>query len=194
MSSDMRLYETFYGIDVTDWQVNFGIFTGHHKLLVKEYISEGARTVDESTATETHSFIYPNHLAKTYFIEGVIDGQVTFIASGATTYLYQYKVTVCKVHEDGTDTELFTSNWVDVNITLIWDTSIVTAGVGDEIVCPFWIDAWEYAELSEQERIYVKVESTCTDTTPSSCTNLVLSHTNDSEWEDLKITIPFMGV
>jgi hypothetical protein len=190
--SDMRMYETFYGVHLTDWVVNFGIFSGHHKLLVKDYLSDGARTVDESTATETHSFIYPNHIAKTYFIEGVIEGQVTFIANEATTYLYQYRVSVCKIHEDGTDTELFSTGWVDVGKNLVWDTSIVTTGIGDEIVCPFFIDAWEYAKLEEQERIYVTVESSCTDTTPSSCTDLVLSHTNDSEWEDLKITIPFM--
>jgi len=197
MSSNMRMYETFYGIHTNDWTVDFGTFSNHHKLLVKEYISDGTDCEDTSTASETNKFLYPFHIAKTYFIEGIIEGHVTFAASGSTAYLCSYRVTLSKMNEDTTDTELFTTGWVAVNKTLDWDS---TYSIGEEIVLPFWIDAYEHAKLDENERLYVKVESTCSDSSAftscsaSECTNLVLYHSNDATWEDLKITIPFLGV
>jgi hypothetical protein len=193
----MRMYETFYGIHTDDWTVDFGTFSNHHKILVKEYISDGASCTTSSSATNTHKFIFPHHIKKTYFIEGEISGQVTFAASSATSYLCAYRVSVCKMNEDTTDTELFTTGWKSVNKTLYWNS---TYKVGDEIVLPFWIDAWNEAKLDEKDRIYVKVESTCTDSAAfascaaSSCTNIALLHGNDATWEDLKIEIPFLGV
>ena len=194
----MRMYETFYGIHTNDWSVNFGTFSNHHKLLVKDYISDGTDCEDASTASDSpHSFLYPHHIKKTYFIEGVIEGHVTFGSDNTTAYLCAYRVSVCKINENATDNELFTTGWVTVDKTLAWNS---TYSVGDEIVLPFWIDAWNKAELSEKDRIYVKVESTCSnsvnciDCAGSSCTNINLWHSNDSTWEDLKITIPFLGI
>ena len=195
MTGDMRYYETFFGIHTDDWDVTFGNFSNHNKLLVKEYISDGCSTTTSSSATNTIKFIYPQHIAKTYFIEGVIHGHVTFAASTATAYICQYRVTVCKIHEDTTDSELFTTGWITVGDTLTYNS---TYNVGEEIVYPFWIDAWEYEKLDEKERIYLKVESTCSDASActtsdaSSCTNVVLWHGNDATWEDVKVTIPFI--
>lgn len=194
MASDkMRFYRTFYGILVNDWQVNFGSFANHHELLVDDYISDGCSTATSSSATLTTKFLYPHHIEKTYFIEGVIEGHVTFGASTASAYFCRYRVTVCKMHEDTTDTELFSTGWISVNDYLTWD---IAYKVGQEVVCPFWIDAWEYAKLTEKERIYVKVQSTCSNSgsyascQSSKCTHVRLWHSNDSTWEDLKITIP----
>jgi len=193
MAEDMRYYETFYGIHTDDWMVNFGSFANHHKLLIKEYINDGCYTTANSTASSGYKFLYPHHIAKTYFIEGVIEGQVTFGSSEATARICSYKVNVCKVHEDTTETILYSTGWVQVNATLAWDS---TYGIGEERVFPFWIDAWNYSELSEKERIYIQVQSTCTDNdnfvncSASSCTNSVLWHSNDATWEDIKITIP----
>ena len=200
-ADDMRMYETFYGIYVDDWVEDFGSFANHHKLLVKEYINEGCSTASSSTASETHKFLYPHHIKKIYFIEGVIDGQVTFASSGATVFLCAYRVTVGKVHEDTTEDELFTTGWVTVNDTLGWDATYFIpssiASIVGEVVYPFWIDAWEKEKLDEHERIYVQVESVCSDNNSfvsclaASCTSMVLWHSNDATWEDLKITIPF---
>jgi len=193
MTDDMRYYETFYGIHTNHWMVNYGSFSNHHKLLVKEYISDACITTATSIATTSYKFLYPQHIAKTYFIEGVIYGHVTFASSGATAYLCSYKVNVCKVHEDTTETILFSTGWVQVDATLVWNSDY---SVGDEHVYPFWIDAWDYAELNEKERIYIQVQSTCTsddnfrNCAGSSCTNIVVYHSNDATYEDIKITIP----
>ena len=54
----------------------------------------------------------------------------------------------------------------------------------DEVVYPFWIDAWEKEELGELEKIYIKVETIAD-------ANIELLHGNYPATEDLKITIPF---
>jgi len=154
-----------------------------------------------SSATLTHKFLYPEHIKKVYFIEGTITGHVTFAASSATAYICKYRVSVCKVHQNTKETELFTTGWVTVDDTLGWNeeynTPSIIEGEEGEVVYPFRIDAWENAKLDEYERIYVRVESTCSDDsnfsscTDDGCANLVLWHSNDATWEDLKIEIPF---
>jgi len=200
--NDMRMYETFYGIHTDDWTETFGSFANHHKILTKNYISNGAITTDASSATETHKFLYPHHIKKIYFIEGVIEGHITFESHEDTGYLCAYRVTVCKVNEDNVETELFTSGWKIVNATLGWDAvhDIPSSEVGEEgsVVYPFWIDAWEKEKLTELDRIYFKVESTCSDNSScgscgaAECTNITLWHSNDATWEDIKVTIPFI--
>lgn len=180
-ADDNREVETFYGVHTNNWNINFGSFSNHNKLLVRDYISDGCSCTETSAASDTNEFIYPNHIKKKYFIEGVIQGHITLAASTATSTVTSYRVLVGKVHENtGTKTELFSTDWITVNDTLTWNA---TYTVGKEIVYPFWIDAWNYAALDENERIYVKVEVTCSNTA-------VLYHSNDSTWQDLKIEIP----
>lgn len=197
---DMRYYETFYGIHKDDFPVTFASFANHHKLLVKNYISAGAITTDFSTASSTHKFLYPHHIKKTYFIEGVIDGQVTYESSTVTGYLCAIRVTVCKINEDLSDNELFTTGWKVVNSTLGWDAahgvpSSIEGEVGSRVYA-FSIDAWEKTKLGEFDRIYLKVESTCSlsnsfvSCTASSCTHVHLWHSNDATWEDIKVILP----
>jgi len=194
VSDDTRFYMTFFGIHLNSWAVNFGLFSNHHKILSEEYVSDGCDSTDTSSATLTHKFLYLEHIKKIYFIEGTITGHVTFGASSATVRLCKYRVSVCKVHQNNDETELYSTNWVTVNDVLTWDN---TYGIGQERVYPFRIDAWEYTELNEFERIYVKVESTCTDDASfrtckaSECGNLALWHSNDATWQDVMIELPF---
>jgi hypothetical protein len=196
--SDMRLYETYYGIHTEDWSENFGTFSNHHKILVKDYLNEGCNCTDVSTASSVHEFLLPQALKKVYFIEGVIEGHVTFAASESTAYLCSYRATICKMNPETADTELFSTGWVSVNRTIAWHT--VPVEVGDEYVFPFWINAMEQQELGENDRIFLRIEAQCScDDTfvtceDSDCTNLVLYHGNDSEWEGVKVIIPFLGV
>ena len=180
-NDDMRYYETFYAIHNDDWKVNFATFSDHHKLLTKEYINEGCSTTDHSTATDIHEFIYPHHIKKTYFIEGVIYGQITLAAYGDESTITSYKVSLLKIHENNTITPLFDTGWVTVSDTLAWDAEY---SIGEEMVYPFWIDAWNKAELNEKEKIFLRVEVNCDNDT-------VLWHSNNAAWEDIRIEIPF---
>jgi len=183
--SDNIYHITFYGIVPDHWTVTFGSFADHSYILVEDYLSDGIDSTPSSWATigEPLKFIYPQHLKKTYFIEGVAQGQLTYTSSGSDGYVKAYRVTICKVNTDTTETELFSTGWVTVNKTIDWDSS---NSIGDEIVFPFWIDCWEHAKLEENDRIYVKIE---TDTDGNSYTKIY--HSNDANWEDFKIDIPF---
>ena len=179
-ADDNRSYRLFYGIYTYDWFFNFGTFAETHYILTDEYISDGCSTLDSSEASNVHEFLYPHHIKKVYHLEGVAVGHITLAASGCTSTVTSYRVTICKMHEDNTPTELKSTGWITVNDTLAWDAGL---GVGEEMVYPFWIDIWEEKKLDEHERLYLKVEVNC-----NSCTHLM--HSNDSTWEDLKIDIP----
>jgi len=180
MADDMRMYETFYGVHLVDWEVNYPSFTNHHKILTTEYYSEGCSEVITSVTNETYKFIYPHHLKKTYFIEGVIKGHITLAAtSSASVTFADYRVSVCKVDDAGDENELFSTGWVTIY------SGELSCESEEEIVLPFEIDAWDKEKLDENDRIYVKVQT-------DSQANGVLWHSNDATWEDLKITIPFI--
>ena len=184
--SNMRNYRTYYGIHINDYNVSFGgHFTDHAKLLMEEYISDGCSTEETSTATQDIEFLIPFHLAKTYFIEGTISGQITLASSSATATVTKYKVSVLKIHEtSGLQTSLYDTGWVTVSDTLAWDG---TYSIGEEMVYPFWIDAYDKSTITENERIFIKIEV-------DADVNTVFYHSNDSTWEDFKIEIPYMGL
>lgn len=178
-----RQYLTFYGIDYRDWYESFGSFVNHHKLLVEQYISDGVgeQCVESVPAHGTHKFIYPHHLQKTYFVEGRIEGHITIATEGVTGICEGYRVSICKVHEDATETELASTGWVSVNAEIEWDS---TYDVSDERVFHFWIDCWQEQEVIDLERIYVKVQFRAD---PS----IIFLHSNDDKWRDLWVEIPF---
>ncbi len=200
-ADDMRYYETFYGIHLNDWGETFGNFANHHKILTKNYKSMGVISTDSSSVSLTHKFLYPHHIKKTYFIEGTITGHVTYESSTCSTYLCAYRVTVCKVNEDTSEDELFTTGWRTVQKILGWNHTYETPssieGEEGSVVLPFEIDAWKKEELGEFDRIYLKVETTCSldssfiNCGASTCSETTqLWHSNDASWEDIKVIIP----
>ncbi len=179
--NDQREVIDFYGFYTYDWYESFGAFANHHFLLERDYISDGCSTSETSEASITHQFLYNRHIKKTYYIEGVIQGNICLVASEATSTVTSYRVTVCKMHEDNTASELATTGWVTVSDTLAWDASL---SVGDEVVYPFWIDVWEEKKITDKERLYLKVEVNC----DQYCH---LYHSNDATWKDVWVAIPF---
>ena len=181
-NDDMRYYETFFAYHLNDWMETYGSFVNHHKFLTGEYESEGCSTLDASSCSETYEFLYPEHIKKVYFIEGVIKGQITIVATSASVTVNEYRVTVCKVDDAGLKTELFTTGWITTGTYLEWDAEY---DVGDEIVYPFRINAWDKAKLFDHERIFLRVQ------VDADSADAYLWHSNDATWEDIKITIPF---
>jgi hypothetical protein len=177
---DMRNHLVLYGFHYNNWGVTFGRFSDNKKVLLEDYISDSCSTTETSVASDVNEFIFPFHIKKKYFIEGTIKGQITIAATTSTSTVTSYRVTLCKINENSDDLELFTTGWVTVNDTLTWDAIY---SIGEEKVYSFWIDAWEYATLSEKDRIYLKVEV-------NSDKYGLLWHSNDSTYNDLYIDIP----
>jgi len=185
---DNRYYEILYGFYVDDWQNFWGSITSSptsHKMLDTGYVDNGCSTTDYSVASVVNIFLYPFYIKSVYFIEGVIKGQITLGTSGATSLVASYRVALCKTNSDlSTDVEIATTDWVTVNDTLHWDAGL---GIGDEIVYPFWIDCWEEYKLTENDRLYLKVEV-------SNVGPTILYHTNAGNTIDLKVEVPMRGV
>ena len=186
-SDDLRYHLILYGIYYNDWKINFGGLSDHQHLLLEDYISDACSTEETSEASDTNRFLFPFHVKKKYFIEGIIKGHITVASSTATSHVTSYRVSVCSMNEDTTDTELFTTGWVSVDDTLGWDSTYsvpsIIEGEEGERVYAFWIDAWSYATLGEYDRIYLKVEANCDSTA-------VLWHSNDSTYQDIYVDIP----
>lgn len=186
---DERCYITFYGYELVDFPTTFSTFVDHKKILDTDYANEACTSDDSSVATGIHEFIYPYHLKKKYFIEGVAKGHVTFAADQCEATIKAFRVSIWKINGNTDEkTELFTTNWVQTDYTLAWDA---VYGIGEEKVFQFRINCWEKATLDEFDRFYIRVETDTVNCTDPSCDCMVLMHSNDSEWEDLKIEIPF---
>jgi hypothetical protein len=187
---DNRDFVTFYGIYTTNWYETYGTFNNTHYMLVRDYISDGCSFVTSSTASNTVlKFIYPNFIKKTFWVEGTAIGHITFAATGRASSVTNYRVSICKINSDNTDEELFTTGTIytadGVAGTGSSSPNTYKLALNDEIVFPYWINCTPERRLGENDRIYVKVQSTTTNT------NLKLCHDNSSTWEDLKIEIPF---
>ena len=184
-ADDNREYRTFYGIYTTHWFENFGTFANQKYLLVNEYMSDGCKTIDSSEASVTHDFLYPSHIKKTYFIEGRVEGNITLASSECTAHATDYTVEVWKMNEDNTPTLLATTGARVIDWDFGWDAvhGVPDPDTGD-IVFPFFIDVSQEKEIGELDRLFIRVKVTC-----DSCCHLM--HTNDANWNDLMVDIPF---
>ena len=186
ISQDERAYYTFYGIEIDDWGMNFPGFSNYHNLLVKEYISEDASTTSSTAWTAAGvKFIYPQHIKKKFYMEGVIEGHITFTSDpygdGGASQLSDYRVSIIKVNT-ATDEDVIAHTSV---VSVIDDFD-----AHDYKVYPFWIDVWSNTiEIGSDDRIGIKVEWNVNNTSSST---VYLSHENWQQGEDIKITLPFL--
>lgn len=193
-TDDLRDSVVFYGIDYNDWPITFGKFINHDKQLVTDYINIDC-DCDVSTQASacsvgycvTEEFIFPNHIKKKYFIEGVIEGEFTVACKDASSHVTDYRVSVWKTNDDKTYerlavTYLNDDEWIVVNDDLTWDG---VNSVGEEQVYHWRIDCWDAQLLNENDRIYIKIEIR------GSNNDFYLMHDNDPDWTDVWIRIPF---
>lgn len=174
----------FLGIKYDDWEENFATFANHQYLLVRDYISDGCNCSDTSSISDSnvYEFLYPFNIAKRYFMEGRIEGEFTLAASGATSFVTDYTVTVWKINDEtNTSTQLATTNVRTVDTTLAWDSDL---SVGDEIVYHYWIELLDEKEITENDRLFIRIEVTGSNT-------LVLYHENAGSFEDVWVKLPF---
>jgi len=193
--SDQRDFITFYGIKYEDWKVTFGKFINHKEILTMDYIHLDAACSEYTQATSctnskycvTAEFLFPHHIKKQYYIEGVIEGEFTVACNGGNSQIDDYRVSIWKTNEDTTFerlayTYLSGSEWITLNDTLTWDAG---NSIGQERVYHWFIDCWTAQELKEEDRLYLKIEIRGTNE------YLYLMHANDPDWTDIWCKIPF---
>jgi hypothetical protein len=183
MADDMRDYYKFYGIYTDDWLTTWGgqTFHGH---LVKDMISVDCNPTGESTASSSWvnggvKFIYPHNIKQNYFMEGVIEGEVSFGDTAQST-VTDYRVTIFKLNSSTSITDLATTGVI---------STIYTIPANGEYVFHFWIDVFDKKELSEYDRLGVKIEW---NVDHSSTTTARLQHYIDATVRPLWIDIPLM--
>lgn len=185
---DQRDFIKFYGVIYPDWLITFGVFTDHTEQLITEYVSDACLTTEYTQADVAGlielDFLFPHHIKKQYYIEGVIEGEITCACNGGTSTVSDYKVTIYKTNGDDLGLELLvSSDWITTNDVLAWDAG---NSIGDEVTYNYKIEAWDAVyELLTEDRIYVKIEVRFNNNKG------VLMHANDKEWHDVWIKIPF---
>jgi len=183
---DQRYYEILYGFYPVHWSFNFGTFAAHHYMLDTAFIDPNCDFVDASPAHVTTNFMYPFYTKKKYFVEGIIRGQLAYEAYGASTTLLTYRVTLSKMGSDNSTSVIATTGTITVNKLIVW-TPTPLPGTSATLILPFWIDCSNEKEVSDEERLYVTIEATCSNT------NCILLHANNPSFIDLKIEIPIRG-
>jgi len=189
---DQRDFITFYGIKYPDWEITFGAFTDHTEQLVTEYVGDACLTTGYTQAgsgamifgTVVLDFLFPHHIKKQYYIEGVIEGEITCACNGGNSTVSDYKVTIYKTNGDDLGlTSFVSSDWVVVDDLLTWDA---VNSIGEEVTYNYKIEAWDDVyELFEEDRIFVRIQVRFNNNYG------VLMHANDKEWHDVWIKIPF---
>lgn len=190
MSEDTRAYYPFYGISTDDWTTPvFGGTGALHTTLVKHFISEDTSTTSSSIwNSDGITFVYPHNIKKNYYLEGVVEGHITFTnhpLGDKASYVSNYRVSILKLDDvAGETTTVAASNVIDTNDT-IGDDSL-----SDYQVYPFWIDVYSTpVDFNENTRIGIKIEW---DIEQSSSPSAYLSHENWQQGEDVKITLPLL--
>jgi hypothetical protein len=146
--SDMREYFKFYGIWLDDWDVTWG-GTAYERYLIRDWIATAESEPSSTWVSTGRSFLYPHHLKKVYWLEGVVEGEVTF-GSTVTSTVSNYRVSVYKQNTDTTTTDLASTGVITVANYRIPANNVLSYH--------FWIDAFNAKELSEYDRLGVKVE------------------------------------
>lgn len=146
--SDLRDYIKFYGIWLDDWDTTWGGQT-YERHLLREWTVNALSETSSTWASGGRKFLYPHHIKKTYFLEGVIEGEITFGAT-AISHVSNYVVTIFKLNTDTTETTLATTGVITV--------ANHTVAALDSHSFHFWIDCYNAKELGEYDRLGVKVE------------------------------------
>lgn len=146
--SDLRDYIKFYGIWLDDWTTLWGGDT-YSRHLLRTWTVNAESEPSSVWVQGGYNFLYPHHIKKKYFLEGVVEGEITFGAT-AHSHVSNYKVTIYKQNVDTTKTDL-----VSTNVITVANHAIAALGATS---FHFWIDAYNAKELTEYDRLGVRVE------------------------------------
>lgn len=169
-------YKTYYGISLDHWTESWG-GTDYHRLLVKDYLDEEVRSTATASSAATITFLYPELVKSSYMLNGKAQGHFKIYNSSisSATTITGYTVTIKKINNAGTETDLATHDEV-----IALNNSVATE---DYMAIPFFLD-FVKGEVNENEKLAFSLDIT-------GGSDLWFTFDNWQDTEDLKIEIPF---
>lgn len=175
----MPQYVTYYGIHLDHHTETWGSMT-FNKILVTEYPDPNlvcAATTD--ACVTTNKFLYPLLVQSKYYLDGIMDGHVTFKSDAtAGRTCTGYSVSLNKLSNAGVST--------NIGFMSFTFPSTYTFTANSYLTVPVYMQL-NKQPVSENEKLYFSV----TLTTAMTSGQILLSHANDSSVPDIKIRIPY---
>jgi len=173
-------YQTYFGVHL-DHHVEIWGGRSFNKILVLEYPDPNlvCTGTTDATGSVQIDFLYPLLVQSKYFLDGVMDGHVTFKADAtAGRTCTGYAVSLKKLSDAGIETNLGTMSY--------------TFGATYSFTANQYLTVPIYMQLSKQpvnenEKLFLRVSLV----TAMTANQIVLSHYNDSSVPDIKIRIPY---
>ena len=153
-----------------------------NKILVLDYPDPNLRctgTTDAAAAGKVNDFLYPLLVQSKYFLDGTVDGHVTFKSDAtAGRTATGYTVSLKKLNITGTTTTLGTMSFTF--------PVVYTFTANGYLTVPIYMMLTKQP-VNENEKLVLSVQLLTTMTV----NQILLSHANDSSVPDIKIRIPY---
>ena len=178
-----KTYQVYYGINLQDFSDIWGGRT-YKTLLVKEFPSEYLTSYDTSSATDTR-FEYPSLWKNKYYIDGTVEGWVSFMNTHAST---TYKISSFGV-------ELIKTANIPSNETILGSYSYTFSTptdivAQDTLTVPIFVNI-EKKLVEEDERLLLRVYMYNNSATSASVGSVFIACYNSSSPVDMQIKIPY---
>ena len=176
----MPNYQTYYGVHFDHHTETWGGVT-YNKLLVLEYPDTNlvCTATTDATGSVSIDFLYPSLVQSKYFLDGVVDGSVTFKADAtAGRTCTGYSVSLNKRSSTGALTNLGTMSYTF--------SPTYTFTANGYLTVPVFI-ILSKQPVNENEKLILSISLA----TGMAAGQLFLSHANDSSCPDIKIRLPY---
>jgi len=172
-----------------NYQIYYGAHLDHHvetwggmnfnKVLMLEYPDPNlvCTATTEACGGVNHDFLYPLLVQSKYFLDGVLDGHVTFKCGATAKTATGYVVSLNKLNTTGAITNLGTMSYTFATTYSFTINSYLTVPVFIQL---------SKQPVNENEKLFLRVSLTTAETS-----GISLSHANDSSVPDIKIRIPY---
>ena len=180
----MREYRKFYAVHLDKWTETWG-GTNWNKLLLDAYPCTYCSTTTSSAWSSTGiKFLYPHNITDVYNVEGVLEGEINFYASAASTWSHvsDFRVSLIKISSTGSETNIANTGIKTTTETLV---------AKDYVTYHYWIDIYDTPhEVSSLERLGIKIEwNISSGKTPARLCHDLGTGTCDDIWVDVPLII-----
>ena len=171
-------YQTYYGVHL-DHHVELWGGMSFNKILVLDYPDPNlsCTSLTEACGNVNLDFLYPLLVQSKYFLDGMMEGHVTFKCGAAAKTATGYIVSLKKLSQSGTVTNL---GYMSYNFLTTYNFT-----ANSYLTVPVYIQLSKSA-VNENEKLFLRVQLVTVETS-----GINLSHYNDSSVPDIKIRVPY---